>query len=235
MLTNSFRLKFQQAAAAVSGNGSSTSGAAATDGPVTPSERELPLLFLLKQPGKVRNSSYVSVFVELVGIRNPHYLRRPRIVISVLDAQRHLVEMRQQVSVQPLVVPSSLVWSFTWHMQTPLENLPLGACVVFELTVSPPPASAAASLMPNVTSPSRTSSSSLSSSAAPAALAIPASAAEDFVPVCWTYIQVDQRTANCMPLSSEMYKYPMDLTLKRLQRFDAFLTGDVLVSQGPTD
>lgn len=228
-LTNSFRLKLKHASTASNGNAQNPAN---TSGPCLATERELPLLFLLKEPGKTRNSSYVSVFVELVGIRNPHYLRRPRIVISVLDAQRHLVEMRQQVSVQPLVVPSSLVWSFTWHMQTPLENLPLGACVVFELTVSPPPNTPGAP--PSITSPTR-SSSSQSSSAGSSSVVIPPAAADDFVPVCWTYIQVDQRTANCMPLNTEMYRYPMDLSLKKLQRFDAFLTGEVLISQGPSD
>lgn len=166
----------------------------------------LPLLFLQKQPGKVRNSSYVSVFVELIGISNPHYLSRPRMIISVLDSQSNLVEMKQQVSIQPLVLPSSLLWAFTWHMQTPLENLPHGACIVFELTISP----------------------TLSSSAG----SIAAAGAHDYVPVCWTYIQVDQRTANSMPLNTEMYKYPMDLTLKKLQRVDAFINGDVYISQG---
>ncbi|GAB9467267.1 hypothetical protein Gpo141_00004619 [Globisporangium polare] len=167
---------------------------------------DTPVLFLLKQPGRIRHSSYVSVFVEHIGISNPQYLSRPRIVVSVLDSQRNLVEMKQQVSVQPVVLPSSLLWSITWHMQTPLENLPHGACVVFELTISP-------------------TVSAMSST--------PASSAEDFVPVCWTYIQVDQRTANCMPLNAEMYKYPMDLSLKKLQRVDAFINGDVLISQGP--
>ena len=57
--------------------------------------------------------------------------------------------------------------------------------------------------------------------------------AKDAVPVCWTYIQIDPRTANSMPLSAEMYKYPLDLTLHKLQRVDAFVRGDVLVSQGP--
>lgn len=169
-------------------------------------EKDVPLLFLLKQPGKIRNSSYVSVFVEHIGISTPQYLSRPRIIISVLDSQRNLVEMKQQVSVQPVVLPSSLLWSITWHMQTPLENLPHGACVVFELTISP--------------TVSATSST-------------PASSADDFVPVYWTYIQVDQRTANCMSLNAEMYKYPMDLSLKKLQRVDAFINGDVFVSQGP--
>jgi hypothetical protein len=42
------------------------------------------LLFLQKQPGLIRNSSYVSVFVEQIGISNPSYLSRPRILISVL-------------------------------------------------------------------------------------------------------------------------------------------------------
>lgn len=216
-LGSSLKLKYKQAVAAV-GAGGPTSPSKSTLS--IAGEKDLPLLFLLKQPGKIRNSSYVSVFVELVGISNPHYLRRPRIVISVLDAQRHLVEMRQQVSVQPLVVPSSLIWSFTWHMQTPLENLPLGACVVFELAVSPPSTAAAAA--------------SSGSSSSGAGSLIPTSSADDFSPVCWTYLQVDQRTANCMALNAEMYKYPLDLTLKRLQRVDAFLTGDVLVSQGPT-
>lgn len=181
-------------------------GASSSASPSSSERDDMPVLFLLKQPGRIRHSSYVSVFVEHIGISNPHYLSRPRIVISVLDSQRNLVEMKQQVSVQPVVLPSSLLWSITWHMQTPLENLPHGACVVFELTISP--------------TVSATSST-------------PASSAEDFVPVCWTYIQVDQRTANCMPLNAEMYKYPMDLSLKKLQRVDAFINGDVLVSQGP--
>lgn len=169
-------------------------------------DKEMPLLFLLKQPGKIRHSSYVSVFVELIGIANPQELVRPRVIMSVLDTQQHLVEMKQQVSMQPLALNSTLLWSFTWHMQTPLENLPHGACVVFELTVSP-----------------------LASATATTVTA----AADDFVPVCWTYVQVDQRTTNCMPLNAEMYNYPLDLTLKKLQRVDAFLLGEVFISQGP--
>ncbi|TYZ60222.1 hypothetical protein PybrP1_000564 [[Pythium] brassicae (nom. inval.)] len=183
-------------------------GAATVDASLSSTAHDAPVLFLLKQPGRVRHSSYVSVFVEHIGISNPQFLSRPRVLVSVLDPQRHLVEMKQQVSVQPVVLPAALLWAITWHMQTPLENLPHGACVVFELTVSP-----------------------AVSAAAP--LATPASAAEDFVPVCWTYVQVDQRTANCAPLNAEMYKYPLDLSLKKLQRVDAFINGDVFVSQGP--
>jgi myosin-5 len=187
--------------------GGATGGAGGANGAGGPArESDMPLLFLLKQPGKTRNSSYVSVFLEHLGISTPQYLSRPRLIISVVDSQCNLVEMKQQVSIQPVVLPSSLLWSITWHMQTPLENLPHGACVILELTISP---------MVSANS------------------ATPASSAEDFVPVCWTYLQVDQRTANCMPLNAEMYKYPMDLTLKKLQRVDAFINGDVFVSQGP--
>jgi hypothetical protein len=124
-----------------------------------------------------------------------------------LDSQRHLVEMKQLVTVQPMVLSSSLVWCFTWHMQTPLENLPTGACIVFELTITP-------CLSPNGTNPVSTAST------------------DDFVPVCWTYIQVDQRTTNSSALNTEMYKYPMDLSLKKLQRVDAFISGEIFVSQG---
>ncbi|TMW68123.1 hypothetical protein Poli38472_007795 [Pythium oligandrum] len=174
---------------------------------------EEPPMFLQRQPGKIRNSSYVSVFVELLGISNPHYLLRPGMLVSVLDSQRNPVERKQQVSVQPLVLPSSMLWSFTWHMQTPLENLPHGACVVFELTMAPTP----------INLPSNGGIS----------VTVPTCAAYDYVPVCWTYIQVDQRTANSMPMNTEMYKYPMDLTLKKLQRADAFMNGEIFISKGP--
>ncbi|DAZ96317.1 TPA: hypothetical protein N0F65_008441 [Lagenidium giganteum] len=213
------RMKSALAKSAISSVGSSLASA-----PLSPSqsfkkkvvggasaESDAPVLFLLKQPGKVRHSSYVSVFVELIGISSPQLLSRPRIVISVLDPQRNMVEMKQQVSVQPMTLTSALVWAFTWHMQTPLENLPHGACIVFELTITP----------------------TVSTAGGGPASGAPASAADDYVPVCWTYVQVDQRTANSMPLNAEMYKYPMDLTLKKLQRVDAFITGDMYISQGP--
>ncbi|KAG7385203.1 hypothetical protein PHYPSEUDO_001745 [Phytophthora pseudosyringae] len=179
------------------------------------SEGELPLLFLVKQPGKVLNSSYVSLFVELIGLNDATFIgtRRPRIVISVMDGQHNLVEMRQQVSVQPVPAPNALLWGFTWHMQTPLENLPHGACVVLELAT--------------------TSTSSVSPTGDSAAS--PTLGASVLVPECWTYLQVDQRTANSAPITSEMYKYPVDLSSQNtLHRADAFLSGEMLISQART-
>ncbi|KAF1779235.1 P-loop containing nucleoside triphosphate hydrolase [Phytophthora cactorum] len=154
------------------------------------SEEEPPLLFLVKQPGKVLNSSYVSLFVELIRLNNATSIgdRRPRIVISVMDGQRNLVEMRQQVSVQPVAASSALLWGFTWHMQTPLENLPHGACVIVEL----------ATTSTSSASPTRDGATS------------PTLGASVLIPECWTYLQVDQRTANSAPITAEMYKYPVD-------------------------
>jgi myosin-5 len=175
------------------------------------SEEELPMLFLLKQPGKVLHSSYVSLFVELIGLNDAAAInsRRPRMVISVMDGQRNLVEMRQQVSVQPVPASNALLWGFTWHMQTPLENLPHGACVVLELATTS-------------TSPVSPGDGATS----------PTLGASVLVPECWTYLQVDQRTANSAPLTAEMYRYPVDLSSQNaLQRADAFLSGEMLVSQ----
>ncbi|KAG7383757.1 hypothetical protein PHYBOEH_009803 [Phytophthora boehmeriae] len=180
-----------------------------TTGRLNASDEALPMLFLLKQPGKVRHSSYVSLFVELIRRNDAASLetRRPRIVISVMDGQRNLVEMRQQVSLQPVVAPNALLWGFTWHMQTPLENLPHGACVVLELATA-----SISSVVDGAMSP--TSGSSV------------------LVPECWTYLQVDQRTANTAPLTAEMYKFPVDLSSQNtLQRADAFLSGEMLISQ----
>ncbi|KAL4094393.1 hypothetical protein PRIC1_010054 [Phytophthora ramorum] len=179
------------------------------------SEEELPLLFLIKQPGKVRHSSYVSLFVELIGLNDAASLgsRRPRIVISVMDGQRNLVEMRQQVSVQPVAASNALLWGFTWHMQTPLENLPHAACVVIELA----------------------STSTSSVSPTDDGVTSPTLGASVLVPECWTYLQVDQRTANSAPLTAEMYKYPVDLSSRNtLRRADAFLSGEMLISQAQT-
>ncbi|ETP44036.1 hypothetical protein F442_09341 [Phytophthora nicotianae P10297] len=176
---------------------------------------EPPLLFLLKQPGKVLNSSYVSLFVELIRLNNATSIgdRRPRIVISVMDGQRNLVEMRQQVSVQPVAASNALLWGFTWHMQTPLENLPHGACVVVELATTS--ASAAPPTHDGATSPTL--------------------GASVLSPECWTYLQVDQRTANSAPITAEMYKYPVDLSSQHtLHRADAFLSGEMLISQAHT-
>nr|CCA18292.1 myosinlike protein putative [Albugo laibachii Nc14]CCA18434.1 myosinlike protein putative [Albugo laibachii Nc14] len=194
-------------------------------------QADVPLIFLQKEPGKIRHSSYVSVFVESIGLDNPQNLYRPRVIISVVGLQRNLVEMRQQVSIQPLVLSSSLLWSFTWHMQTPLENLPHGACVVFELTVSPKDAgfSSTAPFTPEQGNPISTPPPPQSASVDGDVM----SDANTYLPVCWTYIQVDQRTANSMPLNVEMYSYPMDLTLKKLQGLNAFISGDILISQGP--
>ncbi|KAL3657187.1 hypothetical protein V7S43_017849 [Phytophthora oleae] len=178
-------------------------------------EAELPLLFLAKQPGKVLNSSYVSLFVELIGMNDVTSIgnRRPRIVLSVMDGQRNLVEMRQQVSVQPVPASNALLWGFTWHMQTPLENLPHGACVVLELAT--------------------TSTSSVSPTGD--GVVSPTLGASVLVPECWTYLQVDQRTANSAPITAEMYKYPMDLSSQNtLRRADAFLSGEMLISQART-
>ncbi|KAL4168148.1 hypothetical protein KRP22_011551 [Phytophthora ramorum] len=179
------------------------------------SEEELPLLFLIKQPGKVRHSSYVSLFVELIGLNDAASLgsRRPRIVISVMDGQRNLVEMRQQVSVQPVAASNALLWGFTWHMQTPLENLPHAACVVIELA----------------------STSTSSVSPTDDGVTSPTLGASVLVPECWTYLQVDQRTANSAPFTAEMYKYPVDLSSRNtLRRADAFLSGEMLISQAQT-
>ncbi|OWZ16867.1 Myosin [Phytophthora megakarya] len=174
-------------------------------------EEDLPLRFLAKQPGKVLNSSYVSLFVELIGLNDAVSLgdRRPRMVISVMDGQRNLVETRQQVSEQPVAASKALLWGFTWHMQTPLENLPHGACVVLELATTS-------------TSASPTNDSTKSQTLGTSVL----------VPECWTYLQVDQRTANSAPITAEMYKYPVDLSSQNmLQRADAFLSGEMLISQ----
>ncbi|KAE9123575.1 Myosin-J heavy chain [Phytophthora fragariae] len=179
------------------------------------SEEELPLLFLVKQPGKVRHSSYVSLFVELIGLSDGALIgaRRPRIVISVMDGQRNLVEMRQQVSVQPVASSNALLWGFTWHMQTPLENLPHGACVVLELATT-----STSSVSPTNDGPTS-----------------PTLGASILVPECWTYLQVDQRTANSTALTAEMYKYPVDLSSQNtLHRADAFLSGEMLISQART-
>ncbi|GMF27817.1 unnamed protein product [Phytophthora lilii] len=179
------------------------------------SDEELPLLFLVKQPGKVRHSSYVSLFIELIGLNDAASLgsRRPRMVISVMDGQRNLVEMRQQVSVQPVPASNALLWGFTWHMQTPLENLPHGACVVLELAT--------------------TSASSVSP--ANDGATSPTLGASVLVPECWTYLQVDQRTANSAPITAEMYKYQVDLSSQNtLHRADAFLSGEMLISQART-
>ncbi|KAJ8576171.1 hypothetical protein ON010_g3046 [Phytophthora cinnamomi] len=179
------------------------------------SEEELPLLFLVKQPGKVRHSSYVSLFVELIGLSDAGLVgaRRPRIVISVMDGQRNLVEMRQQVSVQPVASSNALLWGFTWHMQTPLENLPHGACVVLELATT-----STSSVSPTNDGPTS-----------------PTLGASVLVPECWTYLQVDQRTANSSALTAEMYKYPVDLSSQNtLRRADAFLSGEMLISQART-
>ncbi|GMF38284.1 unnamed protein product [Phytophthora fragariaefolia] len=176
------------------------------------SEEVLPLLFLVKQPGNVRHSSYVSLFVELIALNDAALLgsRRPRIVISVMDGQRNLVEMRQQVSVQPAASSNALLWGFTWHMQTPLENLPHGACVVLELATT------------------RTSSVSPTNDTPTS----PTLGASVLLPECWTYLQVDQRTANSAALTAEMYKYPVDLSSQNtLHRADAFLSGEMLISQ----
>ncbi|EGZ11476.1 hypothetical protein PHYSODRAFT_517698 [Phytophthora sojae] len=176
------------------------------------SEEELPMLFLVKQPGKVRHSSYVSLFVELIALSDAALIgaRRPRIVISVMDGQRNLVEMRQQVSVQPVASSNALLWGFTWHMQTPLENLPHGACVVLEFATT-----STSSVSPTNDGPTS-----------------PTLGASVLVPECWTYLQVDQRTANSTALTAEMYKYPVDLSSHNtLHRADAFLSGEMLISQ----
>ncbi|KAI9981334.1 hypothetical protein PInf_009030 [Phytophthora infestans] len=173
------------------------------------------MLFLIKQPGKVLNSSYVSLFVELIRLNNATSIgdRRPRIVISVMDGQRNLVEMRQQVSVQPVAASNALLWGFTWHMQTPLENLPHGACIVVELATT------------STSSGSPTRDGALS----------PTLGASVLNPECWTYLQVDQRTANSAPTTAEMYKYPVDLSSQNtLHRADAFLSGEMLISQAHT-
>lgn len=172
---------------------------------------ELPLLFLVKQPGKVLNSSYVSLFVERIGLNGaPSFgARRPRIVVSVMDRAQNLVEMRQQVSLQPVAASHALLWGFTWHMQTPLENLPHGACVVIELATTASCASPTCEGVPP-----------------------PTLGASVLVPECWTYLQVDQRTANSVPVTSEMYTYPVDLSSQSmLHRADAFLAGEMLISQ----
>ncbi|CEG41854.1 myosin-like protein [Plasmopara halstedii] len=145
---------------------------------------EFPLLFLFKQPGKVLNSLYVSLFVELIGLGSAPSLgtRGPRIVVSVMDREQNLVEMQQQVSVQPVAASNALLWGFTWHMQTPLENLPHGACVVIELASTA--RSCASPTCESVTSPTL--------------------GASVLVPECWTYVQVDQRTANSAPITSEI-------------------------------
>lgn len=127
-----------------------------------------------------------------------------------MDGQRNLVEMRQQVSVQPVASSNALLWGFTWHMQTPLENLPHGACVVLEFATT-----STSSVSPTNDGPTS-----------------PTLGASVLVPECWTYLQVDQRTANSTALTAEMYKYPVDLSSHNtLHRADAFLSGEMLISQ----
>ncbi|RHZ20465.1 hypothetical protein DYB37_000460 [Aphanomyces astaci] len=84
------------------------------------------VLFLLKRPGHVRYSSYVSLYVEQVGLLNVLQFTRPRLVISVYDTQKNLVEKKQQVTSLPLAHANAMFWGCTWHMQTPMENLPTG-------------------------------------------------------------------------------------------------------------
>ncbi|KAF0685172.1 Aste57867_22874 [Aphanomyces stellatus] len=167
------------------------------------SQDKEPVLFLLKQPGLVRNSSYVSIYIEQVGLPNAPQFSRPRLVLSVYDTQKNLVEKKQQVTSLPLVQSSSLYWGCTWHMQTPMENLPSGALVVIEVVSQQ---SSSAALMPSS----------------------PRYGATD--PICWTYIQIDKRTTDTATLNAEMFKYPIDLKGKKLHRFDGFVSGDIALS-----
>ncbi|RHZ40375.1 hypothetical protein DYB26_011779, partial [Aphanomyces astaci] len=68
------------------------------------------VLFLLKRPGHVRYSSYVSLYVEQVGLLNVLQFTRPRLVISVYDTQKNLVEKKQQVTSLPLAHANAMFW-----------------------------------------------------------------------------------------------------------------------------
>ena len=88
--------------------------------------QEEPVMKLLKHPGIVRNSSFLSVFIEQIGIADAISLPRPQLVISVFDMRAKHIEHRQLVSYLPMKRTNSLWWSATWHMQTPIENLANG-------------------------------------------------------------------------------------------------------------
>ncbi|RHY35522.1 hypothetical protein DYB32_000028 [Aphanomyces invadans] len=186
------------------------------------------VLFLLKQPGHLRNSSYVSLYVDQVGLVH---------AAEYTHTEKNLVEKKQQVTSLPLAQSNAMFWGCTWHMQTPMENLPAGnngtstaefdarwpgALVVIEIVSS----THHGHLMPS----------------SPQYGAVH--------PVCWTFLHIDKRTATTSAFTSEMYGfrlcisrhssrwrvcryvYPMDLKLKKLQRYDGFISGDIVLSQG---
>ncbi|CAK4836038.1 unnamed protein product [Aphanomyces euteiches] len=167
------------------------------------SQDKEPVLFLLKQPGLIRNSSYVSVYIDQVGLPSALIYSRPRLVISVYDTQKNIIEKKQQVTCLPLTQSSVLFWGCTWHMQTPMENLPTGAAVLIEVVSS----SKQGNLMPSS----------------------PRYGAVE--PICWTFIHIDKRTTDTSSMNAEMYKYPLDLKFKKLQRFDGFISGEIFLSQ----
>ncbi|EQC29888.1 hypothetical protein SDRG_12432 [Saprolegnia diclina VS20] len=165
---------------------------------------ETPMVFLMKQPGLVRHSSYLSVYVEQIGLPNAQHLSRPRVIVSVYDVSKNLIEKKQLVTCLPLAQTSLLYYGFTWFMQTPFENLPSGAFIVFEVQA----ASKLADDMPSSPKFNETQD------------------------ICWTFIHIDQRSTTTCALNAEMYAHPVDLKFKKLQRFDAFISGDISVLHG---
>jgi myosin-5 len=85
---------------------------------------------LLPPPKKLQGYSYLSIYLEKNSMPSTSALENPFLTISVYNARRSLVEPQQDVSLPIMRKQRYLWWGTTWHMQTPLENLDEGGCVV---------------------------------------------------------------------------------------------------------
>ena len=88
---------------------------------------------LLLPPEKLPGCSYMSFMVEKLAMTGMDQLKSPSLSISVWSTKRHMVEARQDV-IYPAVMRNNFIWwGWTWHMQTPVENMAPGSIAVVEL------------------------------------------------------------------------------------------------------
>jgi len=88
---------------------------------------------LLLPPEKLSGCSYLSFMVEKLAMTGMDQLKSPSLSMSVWSTKRHMVEAKQDV-IYPAVIRNNFIWwGWTWHMQTPVENMAPGSVAVVEL------------------------------------------------------------------------------------------------------
>ncbi|XP_065919823.1 axin interactor, dorsalization-associated protein-like [Dysidea avara] len=88
---------------------------------------------LLPQPSYESGRTYLIIHVHKIGIKDPHNYIEPFLRISVKDTTAYDCEPIQQTPVSRSREITYFVFDVDVHIQTPVEDLPVGGAIFFEL------------------------------------------------------------------------------------------------------